>query len=365
MGAVAVVAIGYFGLQVLPTQLILREKFDPIEPGEVNIVGVDTKAGYYIIVANQVAQLVLGEQKGGFEAPDKEAAGSDSKLRIPLRDMLRALNGDAKSMGRFVMVLNKISDSELPVYPIVWTAEDIQKAIDGDKALERKLVADLSIELDGSPAETLRFGAVQEGIVIDSPVELRVRNGNATRTVVGRIQEEFQPRFLMDLDTRLAEKPNLSKELVRAYYIEAAQKLLKEPQNREDVRGSLKARVSSARLKQLASLPQRLLDSVSIVVNDSMMVDASYSQYQGNDEKPKYDLTINLNEEGRKRLWQYSATHIKDQLLVVWDGIAIAAPKIQQVIPFAEVQIKQISDQGLVEDTIEAIKRLNKERTSK
>lgn len=363
-GACAVAALGYVGLRVVPTQLILREKFDPIQPGEVNIVGVDTSKGYYIIVANQVAQLVFGEQRG-FEAPDKEASDGADKLRIPLRDMLKALQGDEKSLGRFVMVMNKISDSELPAYPIVWKAEDIERALAGDAGLAQKLEADLSIRLDGSPMDTLRFGAVQEGIVIDSPVKLTVRHGSEARAVVGRVREEYQPRFLVDLDAALAEKSNLSKDLVRAYYIEAARKLLDDPSRREDVRGSLTSRISKDRLAHWAKVPQQLLDSVTIIVNDDHMEDASYKQYQANDGKGKYDLTVHLSEEGRKRLWQYSATHIGDQLLVVWDGIAIAAPRIQQMIPFSEVQIRQIPDQGLVEDAIEAIKRLKEERTPK
>lgn len=118
-------------------------------------------------------------------------------------------------------------------------------------------------------------------------------------------------------------------------------------------------------MEQLAELPEQLLNSVTVVVNDSFIEDGSYTTYEGSDGKSQHNMTIKLNEEGRRRLWQYSAKHRGEQLLVVWNGVAIAAPRMEQAIPFAEVQIKQISDQGLIEDTLDSIKRLNQNRKVK
>lgn len=366
IGAILVTGLGYVGYKVIPTQLILRQQFEPIRPGEVNIIGVDTNAGFYIVVANQVAELRFGEQIG-FESPDKvDTAGDDQKKRIPLRDMINGLNGDEKAMGRFVMILNNISDADLPAYPVVWKADDVDKALKGDKALVTKLETDINVKLDGSPLESIRMGAIQEGIVIETPTPIEVGKGGSSRTVVnGLIREEFRPRFMRELDRALSEKSALSKDLIRGYYRDAAQRLLDHPNEREDIRKSLESRISMSRRKDLAKLPQRLLDHVTVIVNDSFMEGGKYTAYQGNDERAKYDMTLNLNDEGRRRLWKYSALHTGEQLLVVWDGIAIAAPRIQHAIPFSEVQVKQITDQGLVEDTLAAIERLKQERTSK
>lgn len=173
----------------------MQESFDPLVPGEVNILGVDTTKGYHIVVANQVAQLVLGSG-GSFESPDKKEGGNDQeKRRIPLRDMLGALQGDSAAMGKFVMTMNQISDSSLPSYPIVWSATDIQKAIDGDPVLEKKLEQDMNVRLDGSPTETLRFAAILEGIVIECPVTVSIVKQGKTTKVTGNLREEFAPFY--------------------------------------------------------------------------------------------------------------------------------------------------------------------------
>ncbi len=365
IGAICVGAIGFLGFRVVPDYLIMRESFDPLVPGEVNILGVDTTKGYYIVVANQVAQLVLGS-RGGFESPEKQESGGDQeKRRIPLRDMLGALQGDSAAMGKFVMTMNQINDSSLPAYPIVWNANDIQKAIDGDPVLTKKLEQDMNVRLDGSPTETLRFAAILEGIVIESPVTVKIVKQGKTSHVTGNLREEFRPRFMRDLEGQIAEEGKLTKEMMQTYYIVSAQKLLEDPSKCENIRSSLQSRISKSRMKQLAELPEQLLNSITVVVNDSFIEDGSYSTYEGSDGKSQHNMTIKLNEEGRRRLWQYSAKHRGEQLLVVWNGVAIAAPRMEQAIPFAEVQIKQISDQGLIEDTLDSIKRLNQNRKEK
>lgn len=364
IGAIVVTGIGYLGFQVVPTEIIKRQSFPEIQPGDVNVVGVDTKAGYYIVVANQVAQLVIGTQSN-FEAPEKEGGDDSQKRRIPLRDMLRAMQGDEAAMGKFVMSLNEISEAGLPAQPIVWPAEDLQRALDGDAKLRAKLISDISVNLDGSPAQTLRVGAVQEGIVIESPVPVTFGKGANRKTVTGWIREEFRPRFLRKLEQTLAEKSNLTRELIRAYYIAAAQEMLKDPGGLEDVEASLRSRIDPARLKRMAELPEKMLNSITIILTENQIVDGSYARNTAETGKPTYDMTLNLNEDGRKRLWHYSATHQQQQLLVVWDGIAIAAPRIQGPIPFSEVQIRKIPDEGLVQDTLDAIRRSSTETKSK
>lgn len=365
IGAAVVAGMGYLGLVTIPGYLVMREKFSPLAPGTVNVVGVNTRlGGYHIVVANQVAQLVVGKA-GNLEAPDPQAVSSSERKRVPLRDMIRALQGDDKSLARFVMLMNDISDASLPAYPIVWRAEDIEKALQGDSTLKKKLVEDLAIGLDGMPLDTIRTRAIQEGIVVETPVPITINDRGKKVTRIARIREEYRPRFFSALDRELAEKGNLTTSLITGYYRAAAQDLIKDPSKCEDVAVSLRSRYSKSRVDSLAALPQRMLGSITIVVNDSLIEGARTEKYKTSDGKPMTDLVLVLTDEGRRRMWQYSSQHKGEQLLLVWDGIAVAAPRIVETIPFSEVQIKQIPDSTLAQDTVEAIMKLSSDRKNK
>lgn len=365
IGAALVAAVGYVGLVTIPGYLVMREKFSPLKPGSFNIVGVNTrKGGYTIVVANQVAQLVVGKA-GNLEAPDPQAVSSSERKRVPLRDMIRALQGDDKSLARFVMLMNDISDASLPAYPIVWKAEDIERALSGDEALKRRLVEDLAIGLDGVPLDSIRTRAIQEGIVVETPVPIRVNMEGKEVTRFARIREEYRPRFFSALDRELSEKGNLTTSLIAGYYRAAARDLIENPSKCEDIAASLRSRYAKTRVESLASLPQRMLGSITIVVNDSLIDGARAERYKTSDGKPMSDLVLVLADEGRRRLWQYSSQHKGEQLLLVWEGIAVAAPTIVETIPFAEVQIKQIPDSTLAQDTVKAILKLSSDRKNK
>lgn len=366
IGAVVVMGLGWFGYNQITGAMILNEKFTPIKPDRVNIVGIDTSAGYYIIVANQVAQLVLGERSKNFEAPEHGSSGGDAekKRRVPIRELLLSLEGDEKALARLVMSLNELSDAELPSYPVIWKAEDMRKALSGDKALRTKLEQDLNVTLEGSPTASLKVSGIQEGIVIESPVSVKVPIEGKQTVLTAIIREEFRSRFMAELDNTLSDKKELTPAMITGYYRDAAQKLLDNPDRRENVRSTLEGRIDPKRLAQLAELPERVLNSVTVIVNSSLMESATSKEYAASDGKPLFDITVKVTEEGRKRLWQYSKRHVGAQILVVWDGIAVAAPTISHELAFPEVTISQLTDPTLASDTAAAINELAKSRKS-
>jgi len=185
---VALAAGAYFGYGLVSGWMVNRKVFPPLKPGNVNIVGVDTGAGYYIVVANQIAQLVRG-QTGEFQAGSHEEADSEKK-RVPIRELLQSLQGDEQALGKLVMEMNDISDAEFPAYPRIWKAEEIRKACSGDVDLQKKLENDLNVRLDGTPLDHVRTGALEEGILIDSPVGVEVQVGAQRKKLVGRIQQQ-------------------------------------------------------------------------------------------------------------------------------------------------------------------------------
>lgn len=353
----ALAAAAYFGYGFISGLIVDSKKFAPIPPGEFNLVGVDTSKGYYIIVANQVAQLVRGSA-GEFRAGEHDESESPSeKKRVPIREMLQSLQGNELALGKFVMSMNDMSDAEFPAYPIVWKAEDIQKAANGDEALKAKLENDLNVHLDGKPLDRVRVGALEEGIVIESPVAVDVQVGAERRVLNARIREQFTPRFCREVWNQIGKKPNLNSAMIAGYYRTEAQRVLADPAQLEDVRASLLGRISTKRLNSFAAVPKSILDSATIIVNDGLIEGARYEKYRTSDGKEMFDLVLQLSDEGRMRLWQYSKRHPNSQLLVTWQGIAIAAPRIQGELPLSEVVVKQLADEGLVRDAVDSIKQ--------
>lgn len=357
-----VVAAAYFGYGFISSWMVDRQKFAPIKPGNVNIVGVDTSKGYYIVVANQIAQLVRGNV-GQFQAADHDEAASEAseKKRVPVREMLQSLQGDEKALGKFIMVMNDMSDAEFPAYPVIWKAEDIRKAAEGDEKLRKQLESDLNVRLDGTPLEQVRTTALQEGILIDSPVDIEAQIGADRKRLVGRVQEQYVPRFCRNVWDTVSTKSNLNQETIVGYYRAEAQKLFDKPVEKENVKQTLLGRINPARLQGLAEAPERILDSAQVIVNDDLIESAEYEGYKTSDGKQLYDLILNLTDEGRLRLWQFSKRKPNAQLLVTWEGIAIAAPRIQGELALSRVSVKQLADEGLVRDTVDSINQAKKE----
>lgn len=360
----ALVGGGYFGYGLVSGYLVERMQFDPIKPGNVNIVGVDTSKGYYIVVANQIAQLVRGEV-GNFQGPEHdESASSDSeKKRVPIRELLQSLQGDEKALGKLVMSMNDMSDRDFPAYPRLWKAEDIHKAIDSDPELRSKLERDLNVRLDGTPLESVSLSAIEEGIIIDSPVEVDLQLGAKRQKLVGRVQQQYSPRFCLSVWDTVAEKPNLTEAVIAGTYRSEAQKLFDKPETKENVKESLLARIADSRLQQLASVPERILDSAQVIVNDGLIERAEYESYKSNDGKPMFNMVLYLTDEGRKRLWQFSKRNPNAQLLVTWEGIAIAAPRIKGELALSKVTVSQLADEGLVRDTVDSINQARKQQS--
>lgn len=360
----ALVGGGYVGYDVVSGWMVNRIEFAPIKPGNVNIVGVDTSAGYYIVVANQIAQLVRGQSGEFGPGEHDESASSDAeKKRVPIRELLESLQGDEVALGKLVMTMNDMSDRDFPAYPQVWKAEEIQRAIESDPEALSRLERDLNVKLDGTPLSSVSLSALEEGILLDSPVEVNLQVGAERKKLVGRVRQQYNPRFCLKVWDAIAERPNLTESVVVGSYRMAAQEVFDKPETKEDVKQSILGRISPERLKRLAQVPERVLDSAQVIVNDDLIERAEYESYKSSDGKPLFNMIVHLTDEGRKRLWQYSKRNANAQLLVTWEGIAIAAPRIKGELALSKVTISQLADEGLVRDAVDSINQLRKEKT--
>ncbi|KXK16253.1 MAG: hypothetical protein QY327_06565 [Fimbriimonadaceae bacterium] len=356
VGFIAVIAASYFGYRTVTSYYLQNQKFEPLLPRRVNLLGVDTSKGYHIVVSNQIAHLVQGGG-GKFEAPSDRGEKPDlsNAKRIPIREMLRALQGDSNALGRFLMSVNNIDEGDLPPYPVIWPRDQLLKALEGDAELKAKLESDLNIQLDGTPLGVVRTEALEQGIVIELPITVEAKVEGRVKKLVGTLPIPFQTRFARTVFDRYKEKPEITSAIVLGAYREEAQKLLDNPELREDIGGHLKSLLDEENLKRYAEIPESLLNSVTVVVNSDLIDSAGYSERRDRNGKPIYTMELNLNGEGRTRLWQYSRDNLGSQLLLVWDGIAIAAPRISHELVLSQVTISQLTDLTLVQDACEAI----------
>lgn len=347
--------LAVYGYRFTNDFLLGREHFPPLSPGNVNIVGIDTrKAGYGILVENRVAKLVLGSGSsfgpGAMDEKTLEASDAE-RVFIPIKDMLSGMQGDSLGLGSFVQRLNNIKDEDLPPYAPQWKTEDIDKAIAGDKPLRAKLIHDLNVQLDGTPLDFVSKNALYNGILVDIPVPLEVSAGSGRKTVIARVKRPYLPGLLKAVQSRLSGKFADAKAIATQYAAEAE---AEKSSNlaKEDIAVSLNRLKRQA--KDLAVYPQRVLDTINIVLNDDQITGASYSSESAANTKV-YTLTIRLTDEGKKRLWQFTRDRVGDQLLITVNGVAIAAPFIDHGIASGEIEIKGLQDETLALDAVNTI----------
>lgn len=331
--------------------------YPPLAPEEVNIIGVDTSKGYHIVVSNRIAQLALGNRgEFGPDSDRSESSETAAKRRIPIREMLDSIRGDEKALSQFVMKLAEVDQDEFSPVAVRWPAEELQKALDGDKALASKLERDLNIRLDGTPLDVASEAALEGGILIEIPVPIHIQEGpnRPAAKLTARVLEPFKTRFAERVRKHYQDKTPTS-QMIAGYYREEAQKVLSGTEVREDVAGALRSRLASDHSAIYAGIPTEILNSIEVIVTSKLMTDAKVTRVGTGDERPTYNLNIDLNEEGRNRLWQFSRGHVGRQLLVVWRGVAVAAPYIEHELSDPRVTITKMEDETIANRTAETI----------
>src|SRR5579885_2873259 len=359
IGFVILIALAYGAYAFWENSRIGNLHYPPLSPTTVNIVGVDTKkGGYHIIVANRIAQLVQSEN-GAFDAPGQDTSGSEGddsdaqKKKVPLKEMIQTLQGNSDAVGRYVATLNDMKQEDLPSVQIKWKASDIQKALDGDATLKAQLEKDLNTHLDGTPLPEFRPSTFDRGIVILVPVSMTVQTPQGSKVVSGDVSFPFQTRLMLALYQRVKDL-QINEQQLAGYYAEVGKPLLDEPAQRQDVAQALKQIISKENVDAMTQLPQTVLSSIQVLVNDSLIKRASYTP----EETPRgtvYNMDIELTDEGRNRLWQYSRANVGTQLLLVVDGVAVAALRIGGELAETHLTISNLPDETIVKDAVNKI----------
>lgn len=362
LGFAGLVAIGYGGYRGWQAYQLAGVELTPVAPGKVSIIGVSPEAGVSVIVANKMAQLVESDN-ANFSAGDSSNGGGATqgaiKKRIPVREWIGVLSGDQDSLGKFVMIMaNKREDEKWPSERVIWKQEDVEKAIAGDAALKKKLEEDINMTLEGRPLSQLSLRAFYNGIVLDYPVTLKVRLGKEEKTLVGRFQEPYQPRFIAELEKSLSEK-NVDESMIAGTYRQAAQELLSpdsEGRKRplENIADTIRNVYEPSKVRGYVAKAEPLVKGSTVVVSADMIKTAVSNKVDTN-EGPRWEIRVKLTDEGRKRLWKYSLDNVGKRVLLIANDVPIAAASISHELMQGELVITQLEDESLVEEAIELI----------
>jgi hypothetical protein len=363
IGFVLLIAAVYFGYEMYSASVVDKLHFSEIKPGKVSLVGVNAGQGYKIIVAEQIAQLAEGDTgsfgPGEMNAQSASTETSSGKRRIPLQELLQTLQGDEKALTRLVTVMNDdLRKAEIPPNPVIWNSKDLEAALNGDAAKRTKLISDIGVGLDGKPTGSITVTALMQGIVIRTPLTINVSVAGQVRPMTAQIDLPYRSIFTRNVEKRLGEKswdPAHQQEMIQGYYQEEATEEAAK-NSYEDVATVLKARTNPQMYLRFADGPQRVLENAKVILNEDFILNAKWVENNSQNQNTKlYDIVVNLNDEGRKRLWQYTRHRVGSQLLLIVNGVAIAAPRVQHELAQSEITITQLPDLSLVQEAVDTI----------
>lgn len=354
------VAVGlglWFGGNELYTRLVILPRDLPLlQPGTVSLIGMKVP-GYHIVVSNGVARLEIGEA-GTFANPSNPG-GSGGGLVIPIKGLIGALQFDAEKAVELVTALNSIRYDMEPLEDRIWKREDLLAALESPGALRNRLEYDLATRLDGKGVERVNWDRLTTGIWVEMPVDIVVPSQDGTRTITAIVRLAYKSRLASAAEANLQryyERPFVNRELtpspqtIEGVYTEALE--LAEQQGFEDVSTNLRRLVSGEHAAKLAEPVNKLLSEVAVLVTDETITDASLKDYPDGEGGKLYSLILEVTQDSRDRLWQYTYRLPGSQLLLVSNGVAIAAPAVQHQMKYSTVEIVGIAEQKLATEAL-------------
>lgn len=228
IGFLIIATAGYFGWQLYAGMTVDSLKFDPIKPSRVNIVGIAANNQYRIIVANHVAQIVRGGPES-FESDTGSSGtgGTVERKRVPIREMLKALEGDAVQLGQFIAIMNEMAENaDWPTERVIWKEAELRKALGGDAALRSKLEKDINVSLDGAPLQQISLTAHENGIIVETMIPCKVQVGTQVQEIMAPIQMPYRPRIARSIEAELIkDEKAYDLTTLAGYYALAAQRI--------------------------------------------------------------------------------------------------------------------------------------------
>ncbi len=358
-GVLALLAIWYGGNELYTKYVILPRKYPRLNPGAINLIGIKV-GGYRIKVSNGIATM---EEASGmsFSGPgDSSSAGSGAM--IPMKGLIGALMLEPKPTSELIESLAGIKYEIEPIDELMWSAENIKAALQGDAVMKAKLEYDLSTGLDGRALDRVSWKRLGSGIWIRLRVPVKVPSAQGAQTVIGDIRVPYKTRLATRVSSDIRALLQRGRRLepdratIESTYAKAANQM--NEKSKEAVAGSLGALISVQSIESYARPAENLLGNVVILVTENQITGATLTatpKDQGDGDI--YSITLDLTTDSRDRLWQYTYAQPSAQLMLVSNGIAIAAPFVQHEIKYSRVTITGILDEDLANEALSFIKR--------
>jgi hypothetical protein len=126
---------------------------------------------------------------------------------------------------------------------------------------------------------------------------------------------------------------------------------------KENIIASLKSKLSEDMKRTLAAPAERLLADVAVLATDRQVTAARLLDEPSPDGNGRtYSMELDITQDARDRLWQYTYRHPKCQLLLVSNGVAIAAPFVKQEMKYSTITITNVADGDLAKQAIDFIR---------
>ncbi|MCL6624696.1 MAG: hypothetical protein K6T17_08805 [Fimbriimonadales bacterium] len=353
--AVIVILTAAYGVNWLVSEIVPPKHLATIPPSETAILGMKLR-GEKIIVMNGIAHLVYGAGSEYGVDPTKDLDTATGR-KIPLKALVGTLRGEEAGATELVEALSKIERENIPPEEIIWNKADIEKALAGEPQVRAKLERQLNTTLEGKPTPLIIPNYLHSGIYIRLPVPVMIPSSYGGHTVIA------YP--LLAYRTQLASRTVNHRIIVEKAFpthadwegaYEDAWKQLQKEGSPENVAESLRSLISDARARALAKPVEDLLSRVTVLLTEEHIMGAGKKRIRNPEGKGFwYTITLNLNEEGRMRLWRYTHENPGCQLLFVVNGVAIAAPFVKQEMKYSTAEITNITDEDLVDEALRAL----------
>lgn len=359
--ACVALALGaWFGGNELYTRLvILPRQYPRLKPGNVSLIGLSVP-GYHIVVSNGIARL----QTGPAPKWDKASSDAPSGTTIPMKGLVGTLRFEPKAAEELVRALNEINYEIEPLTDRIWTKQRLEAAIAHAGPERSQLEYDLATRLDGTGVDRVSWDRLTTGIWVQVPVPLAVPSAKGTQSVVANVLVPFRTGVSIAAENnlkrllvrgRLGENLRPDAATIAGVYNEALDGYSRK--GYQDVAAAIRQLYSEEATARLAEPAQRVLGEVEVLVTDSTISDAKLNAVPREDGKgDMYTISLDVATESRDRLWQYTYKHPSSQLLLVSNGVAIAAPVVSSEIKYSTVEITGISEKELAEEALAFIK---------
>lgn len=317
------------------------------------LMAIRPEAGVKLVVANRMAQVVEASTDfQGQGGDDGEGVTQGAiKKRIPVKELINLLNGESDAVEAFINRMRDKDEATESANPADWTEADVRAALGGDAAKKAKLEADMNCKLDGTPLPDINVRAFFDGIRVHVPITLKVPNATGA-TVSGTDAVYFRPRFMLQF-YKFMEQKFYDKSNLQTYYTNF---LKTYPDKFQPVQQSLVTAIERVAAGEEIKQITRIASNAVILANNKMITGAEMIEVKEGGEVT-YDLKIKLTKEAKDRLWKFSSEG-GQTILVVADGVPIAAASIGTELASEELLIRQISDKSLLEDAVKLVQKL-------